>query len=280
MNKFRPIKNKNYEHFKKPKPGEIIMVPQHPSLMEEKSRPYSNTIANPPEWFRRIAKFPGSIRGCAGMQDFLSMGVTIPMWTNVIFTPFPDSPKRWTVDLDQMARGDQEGNCDVYKVHSFDFPQTGTCPMSDIRKVEDSCYPKLLNPWSIVTAKGWSTLALPILLEPNPDYDVVPAIVHTDFYHTLNLVLNIKTDKEFAIKYGTPIYQLIPFERKYVTPTLKFEDHTWTPLLTSRGFNSGPLMPPLGSSTATPYRQNRRIVDKEIEQESLNKKWWQRLWNR
>jgi hypothetical protein len=95
----------------------------------------------------------------------------------------------------------------------------------------------------------------------------------------MNLVLNIKTDKEFTIKYGTPVLHLIPFERKYGTPTVKFEDSSWTRFVASRGFNAGPVFPS-GSSTAKPYRQNRRVVDGKIEKDLLNKKWWRKIWNR
>ena len=277
MNKFRSIKNKNYEHLKKPKPGEILLVPQHPSLMEERGRPYPNTVSNTPNWFRSIGKYAGSIRGCAGTQDFLTVGITVPMWTNAIFSPDPSTERQWNVNLDQIRLGNKGE--EIFDVQSFGFGQTGACPMTEVRKIEDSCYPKIINPWSFITAPGWSTLVLPVLFEPNLDYDVVPAVVHTDFYHVMHLVLNIKTDKEFTIKYGTPVFHLIPFERKHGTPAVKFEDSSWTPFVASRGFNAGPTFPS-GSSTATPYRQNRRIIDKEIEQQSLNKKGIRKLWNR
>lgn len=265
-------KNKNYNHIKKPKAGEILVVPSDPRLME--MPPYSNTVSKPPNWFRKIGRYPGSIRGCAGTQDYMNLGITLPFWTNAYLTPTDESENKWFVSVDQMPPL-EENRQPLFNVQSFKFESTGVCPMTDQRKIEESCYPKLVNPWCFITAKGWSTLVLPILFEPNKNYDVVPAVVHTDFYHNINLVLNIKTDQEFKIEYGTPVFHLIPFQRKYGTPLLDFEDFSMHKMATSRGFNSGPVFTS-SSSTASVYRKQKRIVDYNIEKDNSNKKWWRK----
>ena len=111
---------------------------------------------------------------------------------------------------------------------------------------------------------------LPILWEPNNNYDVLPAVVHTDFYHTANIVLNIKGDSPFSIKWGTPLAQLIPFERKTNIDKLFVADETNFKYVASVGFGTGHITPFEG--TAAPYRRERIKVDKKLEDELLDKK--------
>jgi hypothetical protein len=105
--------------------------------------------------------------------------------------------------------------------------------------------------------------------EPDPNYTVLPAVVHTDFYHTANIVLNITGDEAFTIKYGTPLAHLIPFERKNNIHTLISEDESMFKYVASKGFGMGHMMPVGG--TAAPYRRERIKVDKALE-DSTSKK--------
>lgn len=243
----------------KVKPGEIRFTPSDNRLME--SAPYANTIADPPSWFKRIGKTQGSLRRCAGTIDLLSAGVTLPMWTNYRFRP--DGRGMWETGGDDFSP--QAG---INAVQGFAFESTGQCPMTDVRKVETSQYPKIVNPWRFETAPGWSTLMLPLYWEPNENYSVIPAIVHTDYYHLMNIVLNITGDSSFSIKYGTPIVQLIPFKRDSDFTKVLFNDESHFKYVSTTGFGMGHVAPHDG--TAGPYRRNRIAVDKSLEQESIN----------
>jgi len=265
------MKNGTKKHYKdlKVKPGEILFVPSDNRLLE--IQPFVNTLSNPPGWFRRIAKFPGSVRRCAGISDYLSIGVTLPAWSNFRFKNI-GRDSVWEVATDQF-----ELPKDNYPlaVQSFEVAQTGKCPMTDIRDQDtrNGSYPKLVNPWRIMTAPGWSTIILPNLLEPNKNYTIVPAIIHTDFYHTLNVVLNITGSEDFNINYGDAFAQLIPFKRDSDFNKILFEDEDVFKYVTSRGFGSGGLSLPPGSSTARPYRMERIKVDKELEEKEHTKFW-------
>ena len=236
------------------KPGQIKFTPMDNRMME--MPPVVNSTSNPPTWFKRIHRNNGSLRTCAGTVDYLSAGVTLPLWTNVYFRPTSDNTG-WEFGADDMS---PPANVNI--ISGFPFESTGKCPMTDVREIETGVYPKLINPWRIETAPGWSTLFLPLLWEPNKNWSIVPAIVHTDFYHTANVVLNITTDKEFNIRYGTPMVQLIPFKRSNDYEEILFGDESDFKYVATRGFGMGHISP--RNHTSAPYRRERVRVDAEL----------------
>ncbi len=253
----KPKQYKNYKDIPVPKPGQIVIMPQDERLME--NPPFVNNHKTVPEWFKGIPKDRGSIRRCAGTIDYLSLGVTVPFWTNAFFEPNMQAPGRWNLFMENYPNGQPFIN------QPFPFDSTGRCPMTSVRDVEDSFYPKLVNPYHVRTAPGWSTILLPPLFEPNPNYVTMPSVIHTDVYHTLNLVINITTSSSFSIKYGTPVMHLIPFKRNSDFEEiigLTSEAHI---IGASRGFVSGTSMPSQG--TSAPYRRFVKRVDEEMSKE-------------
>lgn len=75
-------------------------------------------------------------------------------------------------------------------------------------------YPKWLNPWSIVTPKGYSCLFVQPFHRESV-FTIFPGIVDTDNYHSpvnFPFVIN-NVNFEGMIPKGTPIAQVIPFKR-------------------------------------------------------------------
>ena len=247
------------------KPGQIRITPEDNRLME--MPPYLNTQLTMPSWFKRITKKEASLRTCAGVNDFLTTGMTMPLWSNIYFRPNTEH-NFWESRVENMNPPLQN-----LVVEGFPHASTGTCPATGVRKLEGMQYPKIVTPWRIETAPGWSCLVLPISWEPNPDYDVLPALIHTDFYHVANIVLNIKTNTDFMIKYGTPMLQLIPFERSKSLESIEFADEEHYKYVASKGLGSGFIMPSLGS--AGPYRREKHRVDRELAEMPL-KKWFRK----
>jgi hypothetical protein len=103
-----------------------------------------------------------------------------------------------------------------------------------------------------------------MFFEPSTKYQIVPSIVHTDFYHSLNVVLNIYTDQSFEIKAGTPMVQLIPFKRNSDFEKMSIGDAVHHKLLSTRGFNDFGLFPSTGG-TGKAYKKYQRIVDQKLE---------------
>jgi hypothetical protein len=251
----------------KVKPGEIRFTPMDNRLME--APPFANDVTTLPPWFRRIGKEGASLRRCAGTIDLLAAGVTLPMWTNYRFRP--DGNGAWETGADDFhppaSQGGQSASIGV--ASGFNYNSTGECPMTSVRKMERGQYPKLVNPWRMETAPGWSTLLIPCYWEPSEDYTVVPAIIHTDFYHTINVVLNIIGDRPFSIKHNTPIAQLIPFKRDSDFTKVLFSDESEFKYVASTGFGMGFVSP---QETGAPYRRERIKVDHELEQ-AKKKRW-------
>ena len=254
----------------KVKPGEIRFTPTDNRLME--SAPFANNLTNMPSWFRAVGKEGRALRRCAGTIDLLAAGVTLPMWTNYRFRP--DNNGAWETGSDDLYPSAVTGGMptSIGQATGFNYDSTGECPMTSVRKIETGQYPKLINPWRIETAPGWSTLMIPCYWEPSEDYTVVPAIVHTDFYHSMNVVLNLTGDRAFMLKYGTPVAQLIPFKRDSDFTKVLFNDESDFKYYASTGFGTGFISP---KDTAANYRREKIRTDARLEQDSKHK-WWHR----
>ena len=256
------------------KPGEILMLPWDNRLLE--MPPYLNAKSPVPTWLKTAAQNEGSIRRCAATIDIVTAGITLPAWTNFRFH-LSDKKNDWIVKMDQFDEGGM--GKPPFVNQPFAFVQTGQCPMTEMREIKEATYPKLVNPWRIITAPGWSCLMLPILHQPNRDWTLLPGIVHTDFYHEMNCVLNVTAKENFTIKWGEPMAQIIPFRRDSDFIKLRFGDESSFPVVLGRGFGSGALKPAPGpdQSSSRMYRALRLKLDKEIPQFEPRKKRF-RLW--
>lgn len=252
--KFRnPNKSQYRQLLKKTKAGEIIVVPMDDRLTES-APPYVATGRTQPDWFKDAPK--NGIRKCAGVQDYLNLGVVIRAWTDFHFEPRPELGG-WEVDIAQMPL-----SVDPFISDPFPRTATGTCPMTDARKQDESPYPKLVNPYAFITAKGWSLMITEIPYEPNPNYTVIPAIVNTDYYHHVNIVLNLTNDQPFTIKHGEPIARLIPFKRSGDITKLNFASDSMFRFVVGRGL--GPNQIKDSGGIARAYRRAlRQSVDNE-----------------
>lgn len=75
---------------------------------------------------------------------------------------------------------------------------------------------KINQPWWIQTAPGYSCMFLPLLFWDQP-FHAVPGILESDKTH-LEAPINImaKERKDFTIKMGTPLVQVVPFKRENI----------------------------------------------------------------
>lgn len=241
------------------KPGQIRVIPEDNRLSD--MPPFLNTHLTIPRWFKSIPRMNGSLRTCAGVNDFLTIGMTLPAWSNFYFRPNLEE-KKWEFRADEMSPKMGERGLSV--IEGFPYSSTGECPVTKIRKLEeDYQYPKLVNPWKFQTAPGWSTLLLPVYWEPNPHYSVLPAIVHTDFYPAINCVLNITTTEEFKIPYGTPLMQLVPFKRNGDFDDLLIEDESQFKYFQGGGFGQGNIKSS-DTGSSGPYRRMKHKMDNDI----------------
>jgi hypothetical protein len=250
--------------------GEIVIIPWDNRLLE--LPPYSNDKAPVPQWVKDAPMTTGSIRRCAATMDYISSGITIPAWTNFRFNK-TEGEDSWIFSCDQFE-GYNGQETEPFSNQPFSFEQTGSCPVTKVRAMENNGYPKLVNPFRVITAPGWSTLVLPALYEPSPHYSVLPGIVNTDYYHESNCVLNLIGKESFSIPWGAPLMHLIPIKRSTMAHTIEFLDESAFKHVIGRGFGSGALKPSgNGWSSARLYRGYKFRRDAELAENSKKKKW-------
>ena len=259
------IEKLDVNKLKKVKPGHLRITTIDNRFFND--APYVNSKTRLPQWFRRVHRGDGSIRSCPGVSDFLELGVTIPAWTTFKFVP-NHSRGFWEVRADQF-----NPPVDYPMASGFPYEQTGKCPMTDARKIEKMSYPKLITPWRIQTAPGWSCVFLPVIYEENPLYGVLPSVVATDFYQMANIVLNVKTDSEFTIKQGTPLVHVIPIERRRDFKEIEYVDESFFKYASSNMYMRGGVVASEGE-TGIAYRRAEKFVDSTLE--SSKRKWWKR----
>ena len=141
-----------------------------------------------------------TMKQCVPVQDYLTSGYIVPLWTDLTITLFdgklgavwPDS----TVDVMRFHMNVQFTGCPIEKQNA-DYSAVG----------------KLMSPWLYKTPKGYSSLFFSPRYTENK-IEILPAIVDTDVYHEVNFpfVYHGK-DTETTFDLGTPIIQVLPFKR-------------------------------------------------------------------
>lgn len=238
------------------KKNEILIIPSTNKILE--CSPYISG-SKPPSWWKDQFKISGGIKRCYGTLDYISLGVTLPLWTNV-HVRVSNRGDDFELRLDQPAYSHTEFNLESFPAWTV----TDTCPFSANRPIIGG-FPKLVTPWLYKTAPGYSSLILPMNLEPNPNYEVMPGVVHTDYYHHINIVLLIKTKEEFMIPLGTPMYQIIPFKRSDKIEKITFGNETMFHNYAGRGTGDMYL-------SNTPRKNIYRKLQLKIDEELKNKK--------
>jgi len=160
-----------------------------------------------PEWYKKTSnrigeKNPSSnptIKKCIPVFDALTAGY-------ILVTPFDV----WIKQIDGEA---------VYQLADSAEGMISFHPVMQASKhpiANDSPFPKWMNPWAIKTPKGYSTLFVPPMHNPNPWFQIAEGIVDTDEYiSAVNFPFVLKNKSfEGLIPAGTPMVQVIPFKRE------------------------------------------------------------------
>ena len=236
-----------YGDWPKVKPGEILVVPSDNRLLE--FPPYQNE-SGWPDWFKNEELLePGTINSCKGIEEYLSLGLTVPLWCDVRVGPMGTD--------DVMA----ETSDNAFRVEGFPYRSTRGCPINEDRDRPKAHWPKIVNPFLFKTAPGYSMLCLPVAYEPDPRYEVLPAVVHTDYYHNMHVVLRVMTDETFVIEAGTPIYHIIPFKRSDKVKHIVLGDSVMHNDGVRRGMEHGSLN---RFTRKGQYRKHQRVTDAEL----------------
>lgn len=239
------------EDVPKPKRGEVVIIPEDNRIMNFAPYLASSKL---PDWWADLPKDRDSLRRCIGTYDYVSAGFIIPAWTDILIRP--DATGKHL-----ECKASNFGDSFVFEINSFSPESSRGCPMTERRALHGAQYPKINSPWRIATAKGVSVLTLPIFHEPNPNYEIMPGLVHTDSYSQIHIVLNVLTDKEFTIPAGTPMQHMIPFKRIEDTKRIIWGNDSMFKFKAHSGLGAGGL---IQDDRNYYYRRNTRGIDAEL----------------
>lgn len=148
-------------------------------------------------------KINSTIKRCMPVFDAMSAGyiITLPVDVDVFI---PEDETLW-------VQGKQHFKWSIINPIKFHpIEQAPTHP----NRVKHNAYPKWINPWSIKTPEGYSTLFVQPMHRDSV-FTIFPGVVDTDQYFApihFPMVIN-DPDFEGRIPKGTPIAQVIPFKR-------------------------------------------------------------------
>ena len=213
-------------------PGHILLVPNNENLCHPEITPIDNSKVWP-KWRRDAGS---GFKACQGTSDFLSLGGTWRLPAPMRFRPTADGIN-WEAKWDAGTGPRMGMHYPKLEVDKFGYDMSGEhCPFNADRALPEANQIKIVNPWLVKTAPGWSSLLIPYLMEPSRDWSLIPGVVNTDYYHSMNWVINIYTDKEFVLPLGTPIGQIITFPRDH--QNIEYAQPKLYPWLLSIGLES------------------------------------------
>jgi hypothetical protein len=196
---------------KKPSPAIEFVTGERRAQEQFPPRPAAQFV---PEWWRKtplqapaeLRKHPTlclrselTIKGCPGVQDYLSSGYILPLWSDYVVTV--------------NERGFSWDTPDERIIETFDPVQWDTCPRPE---GESQWVLKLRSPWCIVTPPGWSTLLLPTWFHRDERFSIMPGVVDTDRHSPIIVVMTWRcpVGEPQLLRAGSPLVQLVPFPRQ------------------------------------------------------------------
>jgi hypothetical protein len=167
--------------------------------------------ASVPDWYKNLESYVGeekkpngngntsaTIKRCMPVFDAITNGYILYTYTDV-----------WISQKDEMP---------WYEWPSFgpiEFHPVEQAPNHPNRNGHQASYPKWINPWSIQTPPGYSTLFVQPFHRESV-FTILPGVVDTDQYNApVNFPFVLNDIKyEGLIPAGTPMAQVIPFKRE------------------------------------------------------------------
>jgi hypothetical protein len=159
-----------------------------------------------PDQFKKLERFTknnfhdNTLKNCMPFLDSLTAGYIIPFDQDYLIDPVEDD---FTITPANK------------KTESIGYHNKKQLP-EDWRKKAGEQAGKFMNKWLIKTPPGYSCMFLKPLNRIEERFDIISGIVDTDKYiEVINFPFTLnKRDKQFIIKKGEPMVQVIPFKRE------------------------------------------------------------------
>jgi hypothetical protein len=162
-----------------------------------------------PEWFKNLDSTVGegrTVKSCRGVFDMMTMGYMV-VWTFDVIVSKDSDGKLYVRKARDASVGD-------FQPHPHN--QLGLYPNASLSKQQVGVQ-KLTLPYKILTSKNTSVMMLQPAYRPDLKTEVMPGIIDSDkFYSPLNVLFILKDipdGREVKIAAGTPLAQIVPFER-------------------------------------------------------------------
>lgn len=173
-----------------------------------------------PEYFARMkpqsSAHPksGTVKRCVPFLEAASAGFIIPLWADCLVTARDNNLHIEFSENLPMETSLSPHGFEQIRGHPLEKKPYGNIPV------------KWHNPWGIETAKGWSVLITSPLNHLEARFKILDGVVDTDtYYNQVNFpFLWTGGDGEFFIKRGTPLAQVIPFQRTDCHHSVVVED--------------------------------------------------------
>jgi hypothetical protein len=174
-----------------------------------------------PQWFKdqstgnfntETRQGINTVKSCPAILDVLNMGYVIPLWS----------------DFKLMRTEDNVG---------WISPNTDMFPITIHPEEQIDAYPfnyntfrgtvKLINPWQIRTAPGYSCMFVSPFYHKHENTEVLVGSIDTDVYHEahVNTFITSEINQEIKLDYGMPIVQVIPYKREAFKMETKVGDY-------------------------------------------------------
>ena len=174
------------------------------------------TFTKIPDWYKNMDTYmsgekrpdgkgetTATIKKCMPVFDVMSTGYYLLTYTDL-----------W---VSQRIQGENSVKTPWFEWPTFEPITFHPNPQAHLhpQAVENQGVPKWINPWSIETPPGYSTLFLPPVHRDNI-FVALPGLVDTDNYTPpVNIVFTLKDPNfEGIVPAGTPIAQVIPIKRE------------------------------------------------------------------
>lgn len=204
---------------------EFSTSPVYLEICEKENMP-SPIKNNIPAWYKKLQHELGNltVKGCMPFLDTLTSGylLKVPQDISLNHNTINDEGKKDSFFLNSLHGMNNFLEQNLINLNSKDaqvhpIEQAKGCPYVEQNK--NLPFFKILNPWKIITPKGYSCLFLPPMNNQDDRFFIIPGIVETDSFHQeINFPIVINGDKyptlKTIIKKGTPYVQVIPFKRE------------------------------------------------------------------
>lgn len=233
---------------------QVIEFVTHSTEIAEYYPPVAGHVL--PDWyrkaraFRKERRFPklrlredAAIKACPGIQDYMGLGYTLSMWTDLLITATEEG---FGFDTDMAA-----GLITTFKPHHWEGCPRGGSDHGHVLKIN--------MPWKIRTPSGWSVLIVEPWYHKETRWSVFPGMVDSDILGTITFVAawHLPLGETTLIRAGTPMLHIIPFRRR---ESLKLAVVTDEKLMTDLYTSSLKTTTPSGSRIAAgAYREQQKL---------------------